>query len=189
MNNETTSYISVLSRPKSVPRLKIALQYSLPYFLFPFPNAAHIPFIESMKITLAIVLLLTRLLCVDAQTGDEEFPGKISCYSFDGVAFSNNTQCPGSRVCCQTSDLCDPNRFCLANNQIVVPTCSIFPWDETCANICQYGTQSHPQPQMMNADLLQTPGPDFFLEPSNVQMEAFAAITTRHAAMNNVGLC
>lgn len=70
---------------------------------------------------------------------DDEFPGKIDCFSFSGASFSNNTQCPGSRICCQTADYCDSNRFCRQNNQIVIPTCAIFPWDDSCARICKYG--------------------------------------------------
>ena len=83
-----------------------------------------------------IILLWFSLELVLTQ--DDEYPGKIDCYSWTGQVFPNNTQCPGSRICCQTADLCDPNRFCLQNSQIIVPACAVFPWDN-CANICQYG--------------------------------------------------
>lgn len=89
------------------------------------------------------MVLLSRLaLLVWSLLGftlaQDKYPGKIDCYSFAGRVFSNNTQCPGFQVCCRTADLCSPNRFCLQNNQIVVPACATFPWSN-CANICQYG--------------------------------------------------
>lgn len=93
----------------------------------------------SQKMTVAVLSTCLALFAtVNAQTTDDEFPGKITCYGFEGREFKNNTQCPGSHICCQTSDGCDPNRFCRGNGQIIVPACSTYPWDN-CANICKYG--------------------------------------------------
>ncbi|KIW51683.1 hypothetical protein PV05_10382 [Exophiala xenobiotica] len=88
-------------------------------------------------LSLRIHSLLLWAAFRDVLAQDDEFQGKIDCYGWTGQVFSNNTQCSGSRICCQTADLCDPNRFCVQNGQHVVPACAVFPWSE-CSNICQY---------------------------------------------------
>jgi len=100
---------------------------------------------KMLSLGIHTLLLWAAFQSVLAQ--DDEFPGKIDCYSWTGQIFQNNTQCSGSRICCQTADFCDPNRFCVQNGQHVVPACAVFPWSD-CANICQYGTSpSHALPR------------------------------------------
>lgn len=85
---------------------------------------------------------LVSFAIVDALTPDDEFPGKIICFDYVGREFGNNTQCSGSHICCQTSDLCQPNRFCKRDGQLIIPACSTHPWDN-CANICKYGSKAN----------------------------------------------
>ncbi|KAG5986453.1 hypothetical protein E4U54_005412, partial [Claviceps lovelessii] len=38
--------------------------------------------------------------------------GLISCYSYNGTAWANNTRCPGSDACCGADSTCYSNRLC-----------------------------------------------------------------------------
>ena len=67
----------------------------------------------------------------------------ITCYSFEGQGFANNTKCASSSSCCATAAQCRSDRLCTSNNNstvLVRATCSFNPWDvDSCAQICLYG--------------------------------------------------
>ena len=70
--------------------------------------------------------------------------GKITCYSYTGVGYTNNTKCPQNDSCCQTAAQCRDDRLCVANGGedgiYVRATCVNRPWTlATCAQICLYG--------------------------------------------------
>ena len=96
-----------------------------------------------MASSLLSVVSFLSLIDISYQQNDS---GKVTCYSWTGQPFDNNTICPGSDICCNTADLCNPNRFCQAHNQTIVPACAVFPWNN-CANICQYGRDPCPSTQ------------------------------------------
>jgi hypothetical protein len=85
------------------------------------------------------VVILLSVVALSAQQSPEGTSENITCYDWDGNGYGNNTQCPGSHICCNTANLCNENRFCIENNQTIVPTCAVYPWND-CSNICQYGT-------------------------------------------------
>jgi hypothetical protein len=70
-------------------------------------------------------------------------PSKITCYSYQGAKYDNNTKCPDSDSCCQTEPQCRPDRLCSSNDNsqvLVRATCVNEPWTlSTCAKICLYG--------------------------------------------------
>ncbi|KAI9794349.1 MAG: hypothetical protein M1816_005418 [Peltula sp. TS41687] len=85
------------------------------------------------------VLLLTSLLV--RETVQQVQDPKINCYDYAGYRFGNNTQCPGSRVCCLTASECTPNRMCNKTGTLINPPCSTWPWNDSCSRICQYGNR------------------------------------------------
>jgi hypothetical protein len=68
---------------------------------------------------------------------------KITCFSPAGVEYANNTKCPNSDSCCQTTEQCRPDRLCESNKDpdiLVGALCANYPWTyATCATICTYG--------------------------------------------------
>ncbi|KAN0073927.1 hypothetical protein V8E54_007864 [Elaphomyces granulatus] len=69
--------------------------------------------------------------------------GKITCYSYTGIGYTNNTKCPQNDSCCQTAAQCRDDRLCVANGGedgiYVRATCVNRPWTlATCAQICLY---------------------------------------------------
>jgi hypothetical protein len=73
----------------------------------------------------------------------------VTCFGFDGDAYTNNTICPGSNACCGVTATCLPNRLCHnigdAAGTFVRGPCALDPYDPTtCAEICLYGTSPPP---------------------------------------------
>ncbi|KEY73590.1 hypothetical protein S7711_09126 [Stachybotrys chartarum IBT 7711] len=67
----------------------------------------------------------------------------IDCYGINGLAYANNTRCPGSNACCGVDDECLSNRLCHRANDgpgtFVRGPCAINPYDSgTCGQICLY---------------------------------------------------
>lgn len=70
--------------------------------------------------------------------------GLVECYGHNGLAYQNNTRCPGSNACCGPSATCMPNRLCHYPKDgagiLVRGPCAVNPYDfDTCAQICVYG--------------------------------------------------
>ncbi|KAH6997569.1 hypothetical protein BKA56DRAFT_565619 [Ilyonectria sp. MPI-CAGE-AT-0026] len=67
----------------------------------------------------------------------------ITCYGYGGLAYPNNTRCPGSNACCGVDATCLSNRLCHKPNDgastFLRGPCAIDPYDSgTCAQICLY---------------------------------------------------
>ncbi|EGE83404.1 hypothetical protein RJZ56_003492 [Blastomyces dermatitidis] len=64
---------------------------------------------------------------------------KIVCFGSAGNQFGNNTKCPDSDSCCQTTEQCRPDRLCSSNNDpdtLIRAPCSVYPWNGNCAKVC-----------------------------------------------------
>ncbi|KAH7022546.1 hypothetical protein EDB80DRAFT_674168 [Ilyonectria destructans] len=67
----------------------------------------------------------------------------ITCYGYGGIAFPNNSRCPGSNACCGVDATCLSNRLCHKPNDgantFLRGPCAVDPYDSgTCAQICLY---------------------------------------------------
>ncbi|KAH6884556.1 hypothetical protein B0T10DRAFT_132478 [Thelonectria olida] len=67
----------------------------------------------------------------------------ITCYGYSGIAYANNTRCPGSNACCGVDATCLSNRLCHKPNDgadtFLRGPCAVDPYDSgTCAQICLY---------------------------------------------------
>ncbi|KAK0622476.1 hypothetical protein B0T14DRAFT_563924 [Immersiella caudata] len=67
----------------------------------------------------------------------------ITCFGFNGGNYTGNVACPGSNACCGSGATCLSNRICVNPNQeLVRAPCRVFPYDDTCAQICLYDEPS-----------------------------------------------
>ncbi|KAH8172425.1 hypothetical protein LIA77_06680 [Sarocladium implicatum] len=66
----------------------------------------------------------------------------LSCYSYAGREHINQKKCANSNACCSENDECLSNRLCkssgVAANLLVRGTCLSSPWDDSCAQICDF---------------------------------------------------
>lgn len=76
-----------------------------------------------------------------------------TCYGFDGKAWANNVQCPGSQACCGEQGICLPNKLCNSKKdgtgEIIRGPCAAKQYDTAeCGEICLYGKSiaSSPRP-------------------------------------------
>ncbi|KAG5920345.1 hypothetical protein E4U42_006219, partial [Claviceps africana] len=64
----------------------------------------------------------------------------ITCYSYNGTAWPNNTRCPGSDACCGIDSTCYSNRLCKkpTDGYFVRGPCAVREWRSgLCAQICR----------------------------------------------------
>ncbi|KAK0639708.1 hypothetical protein B0T16DRAFT_423593 [Cercophora newfieldiana] len=67
----------------------------------------------------------------------------ITCFGFNGGGYTDNILCPGSNACCGSGATCLSNRICVnPNGELVRAPCRVFPFDETCAQICRFDEPS-----------------------------------------------
>ncbi|KAK4188572.1 hypothetical protein QBC35DRAFT_382313 [Podospora australis] len=66
----------------------------------------------------------------------------ITCFGVSGLAYEDNTLCPGSNACCGREATCLSNRLCHNPNDPedtwVRGPCAIKGWDDSCGQICLY---------------------------------------------------
>jgi hypothetical protein len=126
--------------PVSFPTNRAFLRFWGSYFRrVVISSTCHFTLYGAMTSPFFSVVILLSVVALSAQQSPEGTSENITCYDWNGNGYGNNTQCPGSNICCNTANLCNENRFCIENNQTIVPTCAVYPWSD-CSNICQYGT-------------------------------------------------
>ena len=107
------------------------------------PNRS--PSLSLPKAILLNALVLTSLifstsLFAAAQSSTPLY--ETTCFDYNGLPYPNNTQCPGSAMCCGPLDQCIPDRLCQRISDpetMVVGPCSVWPWNGACSQICLYG--------------------------------------------------
>jgi hypothetical protein len=136
------------------------------------------------SIAMRSLFLLAALVPITAAQS-----GTVTCFGFNGGNYTGNIPCPGSNACCGSGATCLSNRVCVnPNGELVRPPCRVFPFDETCSQICLFGelfSSKKPSTRRPTTNpLTQTSHPpaDSSRALKSATTAASAAPTTRPAA-------